>query len=578
MWTKQALNDLIRDKLADYKLIAVANREPYIHRHDGSRIACLQPASGMATALDPVMRACGGTWVAHGSGDADRQTVDAHDRVAVPPDDPRYTLRRVWLSREQEAGYYYGLANEGLWPLCHVAYTRPMFDPDHWKVYRQVNEHFARAVLEEAGSRPTFVFIQDYHFGLLPRLLKQANPNLVVAQFWHIPWPNREVVRTFPWKDELLDGLLGNDLLGFHLRYHCQNFLETVDRAFEAKVDQERSEVARGGKTTLVRPFPISIDFDQHCATALSPTVTARMAAWREELRLDGQIVGVGIDRLDYTKGIPDRLHGLNLFLEQHPDYRGRLVFVQVGVPTRSHLPQYRAVEDEVDRLVEQVNWRWGTDNWQPVVFLKRHHDQPDLMALHRLAHFCVVSSLHDGMNLVGKEYVSSRTDEDGVLILSQFTGAAREMPDALLVNPYAVEEIAAAVGRAVEMPAAERHKRMRKLRQAVADNNVYRWAGKIISALLRFDFPEGCGAGSGALCAVLVEDRHQDEREGEEAHPVQGVAALPRRLEQRQREAVDGEDDKGDGEEGEQPVARVARRSAGRTARPRRTPCRSRP
>jgi trehalose 6-phosphate synthase len=491
MWTREALHELIRDKMAGYRLIVVANREPYIHRYDGSAITCFQPASGMATALDPVLRACGGTWVAHGSGDADRATVDDHDRVGVPPGDPRYLLRRVWLTKEQEAGYYYGLANGGLWPLCHVTFNRPTFRPRHWQTYHEVNEQFAQAVLAEAGSKPAFVFIQDYHFGLLPRLLKRANPDLIVAQFWHIPWPNRETMRVFPWRDTLLDGLLGNDLLGFHLRYHCQNFLDTVERALESKVDQERSEVARGGKTTLVRPFPISIDFDAHAAAARGTAVDALMASWRQQLRLDGQRVGLGVERLDYTKGIPERLHGLDLLLERCPEYRGRLTFVQVAVPSRSRIDSYRAVEAEVDTLTEQINWRWGTDGWRPVVLLKRHYDAPDLMALHRLADFCVVSSLHDGMNLVAKEFVASRGDEDGVLILSHFTGSAREMPDALLVNPFAVEELADAMHRGLSMVSAERQRRIRKLRRAVADNNVYRWAGKILSALLRFDLPE---------------------------------------------------------------------------------------
>ena len=491
MWNKQALHDLIAAKMAGFQLIVVANREPYIHRYQGGGIACFQPASGMATALDPVMRACGGTWVAHGSGDADRQVVDARDGVPVPPEEPSYRLRRVWLTKEQEDGYYYGLSNEGLWPLCHITFTRPTFNPRDWQFYREVNELFARAVLEEAAGKPTFVFIQDYHFALLPRLLKRANPQLVVAQFWHIPWPNRETFRVFPWRDELLDGMLGNDLLGFHLRYHCQNFLDTVDRSLEAKVDQERSEIVRGGKTTLVRPFPISIDFDRHAREAWTPDIDGRVETWRQQLRLEGQVVGVGIERLDYTKGIPERLRALDLLLERSPELRGKVTFVQIAVPSRSHIAQYRSAEEEVDDLVHEINWRWGADGRQPIQLLKRHYDQPDLMALHRLADFCVVSSLHDGMNLVAKEFVASRADDGGVLILSQFTGSARELTDALLVNPFAVEELADAMRRAVDMPAAERQRRMRRLRRAVADNNVYRWAGKVISALLRFDFPD---------------------------------------------------------------------------------------
>ncbi len=492
MWTKEALHDLIQTRLRDYQLIVVANREPYIHRHVGKRIECIAPASGMVTALDPILRTCGGTWVAHGSGDADRAMVDAHDHTPVPPGQPQYTLRRVWLTKEQEEGYYYGLANEGLWPLCHIAFTRPTFDQRHWEVYRQVNSLFAQAVLEEAGSRPTFVFVQDYHFALLPRLLKKANPNLIVAQFWHIPWPNRETFRAFPWKEELLDGLLGNDLLGFHLRYHCQNFLDTLDRTLEAKVDLERSEITRGGKVTVVRPFPISIDFERHVAIAQSQKVDAFLDGWRVQFDLQDQhVVGIGVDRLDYTKGIPDRLRALDRFLEKNPSYRRRLMFIQVAVPTRSHVPQYQALDEEVDRLVAEINWRWSEESWQPIILLKQHYGQAELAALHRLAHFCIVSSLHDGLNLVAKEFVSSRFDEDGVLILSHFTGAARELTDALLVNPFAIEEMADAIHKALEMPAAERRKRMKKMREAVANNNIYRWAGKVLSALLKFDFPD---------------------------------------------------------------------------------------
>lgn len=491
MWTKEALNELIQTKLRDYQLIVVGNREPYIHRFAGKHIECIFPASGMATALDPILKACGGIWVGHGSGDADRQTVDEHDRVEVPPNDPQYTLRRVWLTKEQEEGYYYGLANEGLWPLCHIAFTRPIFKQPDWETYRQVNSLFAEAVLEEAGNKPTFVFIQDYHFALLPRILKKANPNLIVAQFWHIPWPNRETFRAFPWKDELLDGLLGNDLLGFHLRYHCQNFLDTVDRAIEAKVDQERSEVTRQGKVTTIRPFPISIDFDHHIAMAASQNVESHMDTWRVQLGLQDQFIGIGIDRIDYTKGIPDRFRALDRFLEKNPTYLKKLIFVQVGVPSRSHIPQYQMLDDEIEQLVEEINWRWGEDSWKPIIFLKQHYNQAELAALHRLAHFCIVSSLHDGLNLVAKEFVSSRIDEEGMLILSHFTGAARELTDALLVNPFAIEEMADAIRTALEMPEAERRKRMRRMRDAVANNNIYRWAGKVLSALLKFDFTE---------------------------------------------------------------------------------------
>jgi alpha,alpha-trehalose-phosphate synthase [UDP-forming] len=490
-WNKETLHDLISDQLEGHQLIVVSNREPYIHQFSCGEIECIQPASGLAAAVDPIMRASGGVWIAHGAGSADRKTVDENNHVAVPPEDPRYTLRRVWLTKAQENGYYYGLANEGLWPLCHITFTRPVFRPEDWQCYREVNELFAQAVLEEAGDRPTFVFIQDYHLGLLPRMLKEQNPNLIVAHFWHIPWPNREVFRVFPWAEELLEGMLGNDLLGFHLRYHGQNFLDTVDRTLEAKVDQEKFEITRGGKVTAVRPFPISIDFQSHMNAAMDPRVDEEIEYLKRKLGLDQELVGIGLDRIDYTKGIPERLRSIDHVLEQYPEYRGRLVFIQVGVPSRMRIPRYKAINEEIEALCEEINWKWSDGSWRPVVFLKEHAGPRRMMALHRMADFCLVNSLHDGMNLVAKEFVASRFDDDGVLILSCFTGASRELTDALLVNPFSLEEMAAAIHSALQMPAEERQRRMQRMRAAVAENNIYRWAGTVISALLKFDFPE---------------------------------------------------------------------------------------
>src|SRR5438445_5253401 len=486
MWTQEALQELIQERLAGHRFIIVANREPYTHTLAQGRIACVPAVSGMVSALDPILRASGGVWIAHGSGNADRRTADSRGYLKVPPDNPAYTLRRIWLTKAQEDNYYNGLSNQGIWPLCNTVFIRPVFDPQHWEAYREVNELFAEAVLEEADDEPAFVFIQDYHFSLLPRMLKEKNPKLIVAQFWHIPWPNWMVFQTFPWKEALLGGLLGNDLLGFHLRYHCQNFLDTVDRTIEAKVDFERFEVSRGGKAAVVRPFPISIDFDEHEATASSAAVDEEMDHWRQFLGLGDELVGIGIDRIDYTKGIAERICALDRLFEKHPEYRERLVFVQIGVPSRTHIRQYKLLDAEIDQLVEEVNWRWSTDTWRPIVYVKRQHSSVEMMALHRLANFCVVSSLDDGMNLVAKEFVASRADEDGALILSRFTGAARELTTALLVNPFGIDEIADAMHQALEMPEEERRRRMQRMRAIVQENNIYRWAGKFLSALLQ--------------------------------------------------------------------------------------------
>jgi trehalose-6-phosphate synthase len=444
MWDKFSLLELIRNKMTDYQFIVVANREAYAHRFagGGETIECIRPASGMAAALDPLMRASGGIWIGHGSGDADRATVDQFDHVRVPPDDSSYTLRRVWLTKEQEEGYYHGMANSGLWPLCHVTFTRPTFDPDHWEKYKQVNAIFGDAVLEEAGNRPTFVFIQDYHFALLPRYLKDRNPNLIIAQFWHIPWPNRETFRVFPWKEELLEGMLGNDLLGFHLRHHCQNFLEAVERTVEARIEHEQAEIVHKNKSTLVRPFPISIDFEHQATIAASSAVEEELRRWRRGLRDRVEFLGVGIERIDYIKGIPERVRALDRLFEKYPAYRGRLTFLQIGVPSRGQIDAYQQVDVEIDRLVEHINEKWGTAHWKPIVYHKRHFGPVEMMALHRMADFCIISSLHDGMNLVAKEFVASRNDNDGVLLVSEFAGAALELTDAVHFNPFAVDEL----------------------------------------------------------------------------------------------------------------------------------------
>lgn len=506
-WTQERLENLVRQRLGGLKVVVVANREPYLHMYDGDEIRCVRPASGLTTALDPVMRVCGGTWVAHGSGNADQAVVDERDRVTVPPDAPAYTLRRVWLSKEEEQGYYYGFANEALWPLCHVAYTRPRFDRCDWEQYQAVNRKFADAVLEEVGSDPALVFIQDYHFALLPRLLRTAREDLVVAQFWHIPWPNRETFRVCPWHDEILDGLLGNDLLGFHIQYHCNNFLETVDRGLECKVDLEHFSVTRGGHTTLVRPYPISIA-PETVSAALPANLTWAEARFRRRLRLGNVALIVGVDRADYTKGIPERFAAVDRLLTLFPELRGKFTFVQVGAPSRVHIPTYRRLNEELARQVDEINWRHGQLSWRPIVFLNEHFDAEQVVLLYRIAAVCVVSSLHDGMNLVAKEFVAARDDGQGVLVLSPFTGAARELTDALLVNPYAVDEFAEALYRALTMPVEEQQQRMRRMRAQVEENNIYRWAGTLLSQVARL--------ASDRAAAGLLEGEMADQSAGE--------------------------------------------------------------
>ncbi|MEP7116731.1 MAG: trehalose-6-phosphate synthase [Acidobacteriota bacterium] len=499
--TASALASDVVAQLGDTRLVVVANREPYIHvkqvrpagllgkfmgRKAREHLSWLQPASGLVTALDPVMRACGGTWVAHGSGSGDRDTSDAQGRVAVPPDDPSYTLRRVWLSDREEEGYYYGLANSALWPLCHIAYTRPVFDEPDWREYVDVNRRFADIVLEEIADTKAIVFVQDYHFALLPRMVKSARPDAVVCQFWHIPWPNAEAFRICPWRDEILDGLLGNDLLAFHLQYHCNNFLDTVDRTLEARVDRDHFAVHRGGHRTFVKPYPISIDPGLWTSVASGRDWTRDVAATRRALGINDAKLMMGVDRLDYTKGIPERIKAFERMLETRPEWLERVVFLQIGAPTRERLDRYQSLGAEVEAQVKAINARFGTRRWTPIVFRHEQHSPEQVGALYRAADACVVSSLHDGMNLVAKEFVAARTDELGVLVLSEFTGAARALADVVPVNPFAPDEFAAALHLALMMPTAEQRRRMRNLRQEVLSHTVFDWAGQLLAAACR--------------------------------------------------------------------------------------------
>ena len=481
-WTPEALAHVATEQLAGEQVLVVSNREPYVHRHtaDGG-IEVTVPASGMVTALEPVVRACSGTWIAHGSGDADTDVVDDNDTVRVPPDDPSYGLRRVWLTPEEEQGYYLGFSNEGLWPLCHLAYVRPAFRPEDWRQYQAVNEKFARVVAHEARSSSPLVFIQDFHFAVLPQRIRALIPGATLVLFWHVPWPNVETFGICPWREELLRGMLSCDLLGFHTRQHCQNFLETVDRYVECQIDHEQMTVAIQGHVCQIASYPISIEWPPRWLKRL-PDVASCARAVRERHGIGETVrLAVGVERWDFTKGIVERFHALELMLERNPAWRGRVSLLQVAAPTRSTLPAYRAIQEETLAEAARINERYGDRGWRPILLIDRSLEPEPVFELYRAADLCLVNSLHDGMNLVAKEFVAARDDEDGVLVLSSFAGASRELVEALLVNPYDVEQTADAVRAALEMPAAERRERMRLMRRTVQENNVYRWAGRIL-------------------------------------------------------------------------------------------------
>lgn len=492
-WTAERLAVHMRNSSGSSRIFVVSNREPYMHTRIGREIECVVPPSGLVTALESVLRACDGVWLAFGSGDADTLTVDEFDRIRVPPDDPKYTLRRVWMSAEEEARYYDGFANEGLWPLCHIAHTRPVFRSTDWECYQSINERFGHALLAEMkDSANPIVFVQDYHFALLPRMIKRARPDARVAIFWHIPWPNPEAFGICPWQNELLDGLLGADLIGFHIPLHCHNFLSTVDRALEARSSHEHLTTRRHGHLTTIRAYPISVA----CESCMQPeadaqeavTRQAEQAAARERLLrpfdLQPDCLALGVDRLDYTKGIVERLMAVEKLLESRPWYRERFTLVQIAAPSRVRIPTYSELRTKVEEAAERINARYQTARWRPVVLIERQCSHEEVRLWYMASDICLVTSLHDGMNLVAKEFVAARADEDGVLVLSRFTGAAMELPDALLVNPYDISGVAETIHRGLQMTRAERRDRMSRMRRQVVEHNIYLWAANILGDL----------------------------------------------------------------------------------------------
>jgi trehalose 6-phosphate synthase len=486
LWTEAKLKDLIHAKLGDNSLFVVSNREPYMHVFDenmGKEI-CIRPASGVVTAIHPILSACGGTWIAHGSGNADRKFVNSKDKLGVPPEDNRYILKRVWLNKEEEQGYYYGFSNEGLWPLCHNTHTRPVFKESDWRMYKEVNQKFADNILNELPASSPFIFIQDYHFTLLPKMIKDKRPDAKVALFWHIPWPTPEAFMICPYQNEILEGMLGCDLIGFHVQNHCNNFLDTANRLLESRVDTEKFSVVRSGKETFIRAFPISIN--PHIGDGSFRVDPVRQVEkLKKEFELKDEIIAVGVDRIDYTKGIVERILAVDRFLDKYPEYKKKFIFIQLAAPSRTHIKRYHDLIGELDELVEKINWKHIDGNWKPIIYLKKHFSQDDIQPYYKLGDICIVSSLHDGMNLVAKEYVAEKDDLSGALILSQFTGASRELTDAILINPYSIEEFADSIKLAIQMPKEEKRRRMENMRKVIAENNIYRWAANIINELV---------------------------------------------------------------------------------------------
>jgi trehalose 6-phosphate synthase len=487
LWTAERLRASLESLFGDESIVVLANRQPFSHERTSSGgVAVQRSAGGLVTALEPLLQACSGVWVAHGAGSADRAAVDRRDGVNVPPASPKYRLRRVWLDESDQRGYYLGFANEGLWALCHRAQVPPVFRSSDFATYEAVNARFARAVAEEAQGDSPLVLVQDYHFALAPAMIREHLPHSTIVAFWHIPWPRVQDFAACPWGHQLLEGLLGSTIVGFQTPIDCRNFMDTVERTLGADVNRQQNVITFNGHRTSVYAYPVSVDWPNRWV-ARSPAIERCRQTVREELGLDaGMMVGVGVDRLDYTKGITEKFLAIERLLERQPELIGRFVFVQIAEPSREQLPAYRDLRARVRETCERVNRRFATGSYRPLILRELRHEPSEVFRFLRAADFCYVGSLHDGMNLVAKEFVCARDDEQGVLLLSAFTGAAQQLAGALRIDPNDLERTAEAIGDALRMTPGEQAARMRGMRANVAEYNTYWWAGQMLEDAAR--------------------------------------------------------------------------------------------
>ena len=483
MWTKESLKEVIKEKLKDHMFVIVSNREPYSHVYAGQEIKWVGAVSGAVTPLDYIMQTTKGFWIATGTGDADKVVVDKNGEIMVPPNNPRYTLKRIWLTREELDGYYHGFSNSTLWPLCHIAHVRPSFHHAEWEMYKKINEKFAEAILEKVGNHKAFIWLQDYHLALVAKYLKKKRPDLIVAQFWHIPWPAAEIFRICPWRKEILEGLLANDLLGFHLGYYCTNFFNTVSRELEANINYETSKITHKDHCTTVRAFPISVDYEYISSLARLSRKTLKNAT-KKYISSNYKYLCLTVERIDYIKGTLERLQAIDRFLTRYPQYQKKFVYFGIIALSRMHIPAYQNYLKNIEDLAQKINWKYHTNSWYPITITSDILGLKELIPFYKNADICMITSLDDGMNIVSKEFVAAASPEKGMLILSQFTGTARELTDAILVNPYSIEQMTEALKIALEMPKKERMERMKKMKEIVKEKNIYRWASKFILEL----------------------------------------------------------------------------------------------
>jgi len=485
-WTAERLKEFVKVHLKDRKIFAVSNREPYVHNKIKNEIQEPISVGGMVTAIEPVMEACGGMWLAQAMGNADRETADKDGKLQLPIGESKYTLKRIWLTEKEQKGFYAGFCNEAIWPLCHTAHVRPIFRKEDWKEYKRVNGKFAQNLLNEIkGIQNPLILVQDFHFALLPQMIKKSRPDAKIGLFWHVPWPSPEIFNICPFKKQILEGMLGADILGFHTQQYCNNFMGTVGKGIESIVDLEQFSITLKNHLTHVRPFPISIAFTNGHSGKDDLRIAENLL---NEFGIRADYVGLGVDRMDYTKGIMERFKGIEFFLDLYPQYKEKFVFLQIAEPSREVVEKYRQFNEEVTAEAQRINDKFSENGWKPIVLVKKHLSHKELYPLYRKADVCLVTSLHDGMNLVSKEFVAARNDEAGVLVLSQFAGSSKELKGAIVINPYDAEETAVAINQALNMPAVQQRQRMKKMREAVKNYNVYRWSAEFMRAVANLD------------------------------------------------------------------------------------------
>lgn len=475
----------------DFKLVIAADAETRKSQKQNGEMALTIPAGGVGLSFDPIAKAAGATYIARGKGEDDKKAVDRHDKLVVRDADGAYTLKRLFLSEAEMADYYYGFSNQTLWPLCHVAFERPQFRADWYEGYRRVNERFAKAIRDEIKGLPVgrkkkaIVWVNDFQLSLVPKLL--GNPkNTIVSMFWHIPWPTWEAFRILPFKEDILESLLSCDFLAFHRGYHVRNFLDTVAREFEARIDEETNTVYFGDHAVVVRNLPMGIDTDvvksliqKKPDDGLFVTISKKILA---PLLPKTKII-LGVDRLDYTKGLLLRLEALDHFFANYPKYRGKVSYVGIIAPSREAVPAYQQLKKDIHKLADTINARYGKNGWKPIDIIYKLFRREEIVQFYQQASVCLVTPRDDGMNLVSKEFVvaSSAEKNPGMLVLSTFAGSAIDLTEALIVNPYDFDGIANAIKKALEMDAKEKAERIARMVKTLDERNIYEWAKEFI-------------------------------------------------------------------------------------------------